>query len=74
MEKESISKNFYKGEPITSIDEIAKLADERKAVFVVGWKRVYPASCLLSQQARHLLAWINRKQYFNIKRKPLKWD
>ena len=62
---ERVSKNFYKGGAITSVDELVKLASDRKSVYSKFWK-LKPASVLISMQCRMIHRLIRQGVLFNI--------
>jgi hypothetical protein len=48
-----ISSTLYRGERITSLDEIVRLTNERKSVYHLNWGRK-PASVLLHMQLKSI--------------------
>lgn len=58
-----ISKNFYKGEPITNPMDIKRLALEKRSVYHYTWG-IVSASFVLSQQLMFIINAIEKKQIF----------
>jgi len=65
----SLNRSYFVNEPVKSIEEIIKLANEGKAVYVSHWKRTSPAAFLVSWQARLLHSWIKQGIIYTITKK-----
>jgi hypothetical protein len=63
--KEPISKNFYKGEPITDPYELLNLANEKKSIYTTIWG-IKPAAFLLSMQFRIVMELISDRKIHSI--------
>jgi hypothetical protein len=65
--KEPISKNFYKGEPITDPYELLILANEKKSIYTYIWG-IKPAAVLLFMQFRVVMQLIKDKRIYSIRK------
>lgn len=72
--KEMITSNHYKGEAIKAVEEVYNLAIEKKGIYVSKWKRISPASFLISWQAGLLIGFIKRGYLFKITPIPKEAD
>jgi hypothetical protein len=54
---------------IKSVEQIFKLANKGKAVYVVSWKRSCAAAFLISCQARMLVMMVKNGQIYNYQKK-----
>lgn len=61
-----LSSNHFKGDIIKTAEEVFDLALQKKGIYVSAWKRISPASFLVSWQARVLIGFIKSGYLFNI--------
>ena len=59
-----ISKNFAKGKMITDVNDIVKLAEQRKSIYHDGCMQIRPASFYLQWRFILLLRLLNKANLF----------
>jgi len=62
---EKVSKNCYKGEEISNLMDLMRLANEGKSVYVPNWG-VKPAAVIISMRFRDIAYLVTTKQIFYI--------
>lgn len=65
---ESISKNCVKGERITSMNDITRLANERKSVYCDCWG-IRPAAVIYSMQFKSVARIFHGRGFFFVHKK-----
>lgn len=65
----SLGRNYFVNEKVNNIEEMMKLSNEGKSVYVTQWKRTSPAAFLGSWQARLLHKWIESGYIYTITKK-----
>lgn len=63
--KEAISKNYYKGKVIKSVDELFKLSEEGKAVYHRRWN-IKPAIVIMNMPCVMVARLIRLKTFYTI--------
>lgn len=63
-----ISKNMFIVGLITDANEIIKLANDGKDVYVTFWKKPFPAAFILGMQFMQVVRWINNKVFYKIEK------
>jgi hypothetical protein len=70
-EIKKISKNLYRGELVTSANEIIQLAKDRKSIYNPSWG-VKPAAILMSMHFSLVMRLVNDRNLWKTERKQLK--
>ena len=62
------SKNFEIDELIDEPIDILKLSNKGKAIYVKNFRRLSPASFVLSMQFRQVITWMNNNNFYTVKK------
>lgn len=63
-----ISKNFEIKKRIKTLDELYRVLNEEKSLYVCNWKRISPTAFLLSWQFKLITKWLYSGQFYTIKK------